>query len=85
MAYDADADTRLDPRVRAILKMMPSGQPPVYSSREEVLAAAQSPEALKLVESQRQLMEICDTEEVVTAKGLEMWTEKIESQPDGNI
>lgn len=84
MAYDPTSDTRLDPRVRAILQLMPSGEPPVYSSREDVLAAAQSPAALELVASQRQLMEMCDTEDVVTARGLEMWTEKIESQPDGN-
>lgn len=84
MTYDPASDTRLDPRVRAILQLMPSGEPPVYSSREEVLAAAQSPAALELVASQRQLMEMCDTEDVVTARGLEMWTEKIESQPDGN-
>ncbi len=84
MAYDPDTDTRLDPRVRAILKLMPSGDPPTYASRADVLAAAQSPAALQLVESQRQLMEICDTEDVVTARGLEMWTEKIESHPDGN-
>ena len=83
-AYDPDNDPRLDPRVRAILKMVPSGPSPTYASREATIEAARSPEALANAQTARDLMELCDTEEVVTSAGLELWAEKIESQPDGN-
>ena len=83
--YEPDNDLRLDPRVRAILKLMPTGPGPTYTSRDQVLAAARTPEALAGAETTRQLVELCDTEDVVTSRGLELWAEKIESQPDGNI
>ena len=84
-AYDPDNDQRLDPRVRAILNMVPSGPAPTFASREQALEAARSPEAMANAQTAIQLMELCDTEEVVTSAGLELWAEKIESQPDGNI
>ena len=74
-AYDPDTDLRLDPRVRAILKLMPTGPGPTYTSREQVLEAARSPEAMASAETTRQLVELCDTEDVVTSRGLELWAE----------
>ncbi|NBT26479.1 MAG: hypothetical protein EBT09_08020 [Actinobacteria bacterium] len=32
--YEPDNDLRLDPRVRAILKLMPTGPGPTYTSRD---------------------------------------------------
>ena len=47
MAYNPDTDPRLDPRIKALLPLFaPMGAPRDVASREDMIAAANSPEAL---------------------------------------
>jgi acetyl esterase len=84
MAYDVAGDIRLDPRIKALLMAVPSMASRDVDSRETMLAEANTPQALKGTEEFRQLMELCDTEELAPSKGLHIHTERIVSQPDGN-
>jgi acetyl esterase len=84
MAYDVAGDIRLDPRIKALLMAVPSTASTDADSRETMLAEANTPAALKGVEEFRQVMELCDTEELAPSKGLHIHTERIASQPDGN-
>ena len=84
MAYDIAGDVRLDPRIKALLAAMPSTASRDADSRETMVAEANTPEALKAAEGFREVMEICDTEELAPSKGLHIHTEQIVSQPDGN-
>jgi acetyl esterase len=54
------------------------------SSREEMLAEANSPEAIAGREAFTALMDACDTDEVVPSAGLAISVEEFTSQPDGN-
>ena len=84
MAYDIAGDVRLDPRIKALLAAVPSMTAKDADSRETMLAEASTPTALKGAEEFRQVMELCDTEELAPSKGLHIHTEQIVSQPDGN-
>jgi len=84
MPYDIAGDSRLDPRIKAILSglaMEPSGD---VESREQLLAEANSEEARKQAELFSSFMELCDTEEAAPSAGLRVYSEKVVSQPDGN-
>ena len=84
MAYDIAADSRLDPRLKAMLAgfgMEPSGD---VDSREQLLAEANSEEARQQAELVRTFMELCDTEEAAPSADLRVHSEKVMSQPDGN-
>jgi acetyl esterase len=84
MAHDIAGDHRLDPRIRALLAAVPPMAAADTPSRDALLAEANSPSALQAAEEFRQLVEICDTEELAPSKGLHIHTEQIVSQPDGN-
>jgi acetyl esterase/lipase len=84
MAYDVAGDPRLDPRIKAILAAVPPMASKDADSRETMVAEANTPEALKGAEEFRQVMELCDTEELAPSKGLHIHTEQIVSHPDGN-
>ena len=84
MASDAQQDPRLDPRIKAILEMIPPTGATDVASREEMLAEARSPEGLAAAEAWRQLSEALDSEEMAPSAGLRIHTEEIVSSPDGN-
>ncbi|MEN9504508.1 MAG: hypothetical protein RI958_434 [Actinomycetota bacterium] len=77
-------DPRIDPRISALLAVMPSLSAPNVEHREQLLAEANSPEGLAAVEAYRAMMAICDTEQAAPSAGLRIHVEQIESQPDGN-
>jgi acetyl esterase len=85
MAYDIAGDVRIDPRIKALLAAVPSTAAKDVDSRETMLAEASTPEAIRRTDEFRQLMEMCDTEEIAPSKGLHIHTEQIVSQPDGNV
>lgn len=84
MTYDAATDHRLDPRLRALLSLMPPTASTDAANRDEVLADAARPEAAEGLVAYRTMMEMCDTEDVVTSKGLTVTKHEVVSQPDGN-
>lgn len=63
MPYDIAADTRLDPRIKAILTGLNMEAAGDVTSRDQLLAEANSEEARKGAELFRAYMELCDTEE----------------------
>ncbi len=84
MVYDIAGDSRLDPRIKAILAGLAMEAPGDVGSREEVLAEANSEEARREAEQFRAFTELCDTEEAAPSAGLRVHSEKVVSQPDGN-
>ena len=85
MGYDVAGDNRLDPRIKALLAMLPEEpRRPHSATRDEMVALAASPAALQAEKTFRDLVEICDVEEVVTSAGLRVETVTFESAPDGN-
>ena len=84
MAHDVQADPRIDPRIKAVLAMIPSAPATDVQDRQEMLAEARSPEGLAAAEAMRQLSEVFDSEEVAPSAGLRIHTEEIGSAPDGN-
>jgi acetyl esterase/lipase len=84
MPYDIAADIRLDPRIKAILAGLNMEATGDVTSRDQLLAEANSEEARKEAELFRAYMELCDTEEAAPSAGLRVHSEKAVSQPDGN-
>jgi acetyl esterase/lipase len=84
MAYDVTADTRLDPRIRALLAGIPPLSNRDVDSRDTLLAEANSPKALEAAKAFSAFMDLCDTEEAAPSKGLHVHTERVVSAPDGN-
>jgi len=84
MAQDIQADPRLDPRIKAVLALIPSLEAPDAADRDQILAEANSPEGLAAMEAFRQMTEVFDTEDVAPSAGLSIHTEAIASVPDGN-
>jgi acetyl esterase len=84
MPYDIAADTRLDPRIKALLGGLPQVRPRNVTSRDEILADAASETARNYHEARRAVMEACDTEEIVSSAGLSVTEYEVISQPDGN-
>ena len=80
MAYDLAADVRLDPRLKALLAVMPTGQPlGDVDSRETLLAQASAAAAQRPAFTDRLAYE-----KAAPSAGLRVHTEKVVSQPDGN-
>ncbi len=84
MAYDVAGDSRLDPRIKAILAGLALEASGDVGSREVLLAEANSEAARQEAEQFRTFMELCDTEETAPSAGLRVHSEKVVSQPDGN-
>jgi acetyl esterase/lipase len=82
--YDLAADRRLDPRIKALLSMIPSLAATDAESREAMMAEARSEAAAAAAEGFNMFMDLCDTEEAAPSAGLRVHTEKVESAPDGN-
>jgi acetyl esterase len=84
MSYDPESDNRLDPRVRAMLAMMPVPEIPDAKSRDELVADAISPEGVAEYEALASFMNMGDDETVAPSQGLRFAREDIASSPDGN-
>lgn len=83
MAKGAD-DPRLDPRIRAMLSALPPPQPNPATTREEMVARANTPEADQQAALIQQFLSQIDTETFAPSKGLDISTHAFTSQPDGN-
>jgi acetyl esterase/lipase len=77
-------DPRLDPRIAAVLAMIPAGPAPDVASREELLAQANTPEALANWEATIAAMDLLDDENVAPSAGLLVTEQEFTSHPDGN-
>lgn len=84
MAHDIAGDRRIDPRIKDILEFVPPLSVRDVADRDELLAEANTPEALEGAEVFGSFMDLCDTEEAAPSAGLRVHTEKAESSPDGN-
>ena len=82
---DIANDPRLDPRLKAMLAMLPSvTEEQDVASREAQLAEANTPEAKAAAEQVRMLLEMMDNEDISPSAGLEVSEREFTSQPDGN-
>ena len=77
-------DRRIDPRIKAILAVMPDVEMQSFDSREELLAAQNTPEAEEGRKAFEAFMALCDNEDVSPSAGLKIETLEFVSQPDGN-
>jgi len=84
VAHDIQNDRRLDPRIKALLEFVPAIPPSTATTREELIAAANTPEALQGAEDFRQLMAACDTEEAAPSEGLVVSMDSFVVEPDGH-
>lgn len=78
-------DPRIDPRIKAVLGALPvSKEPQNATSRDELLAAANSDAARAQVEQLAAMLEMADSEDIAPSKGLSVTEHTVTSQPDGN-
>jgi acetyl esterase len=85
MASKIATDPRIDPRIKAIFGAMPEF--PALgdaASREEMLAAENTPEANASAATQKVMLDMVDNETVAPSAGLTIRTERFQSTPDGN-
>jgi acetyl esterase len=85
MTSKIQQDPRIDPRIKAIFGLMPPSPPSEdVDSREVLLEAASTEEAIQASEGMKAFLGMCDTEEVASSEGLSIRTEQLVSSPDGN-
>jgi acetyl esterase len=85
MASKLAEDTRIDPRIRAILGAAVVSAPlPDVPSREALLAEVNSPAAIAAETEMLAVFDAIDNEFVASSKGLHIRTERFISAPDGN-
>jgi acetyl esterase len=85
MTSKLELDTRLDPRIKAYFAGIDLGAAkPNVSSREELLAQENTPEALAAQDHANALFNAMDSEDVAPAAGLTVRTETFISSPDEN-
>jgi acetyl esterase/lipase len=84
MAHDVAGDPRIDPRIKAFLAALPPMDARDFTSREELVASANSPAAREAAAGAKVFMDLCDSEENAPSRGLSISTEEIVSAPDGN-
>ena len=77
-------DRRIDPRIKAILGAFPDIEMQNVESREELLAAQNTPEAEEGRKAWETFAVMCDNEDVSPSAGLRVETLEFTSQPDGN-
>ena len=77
-------DPRIDPRIKALFGAFKLPVQKNASSREELLARANSEHAIAIREGLKKFLEACDTEEIAPSKGLSIITKELKSDPDGN-
>lgn len=81
---DIANDPRLDPRLKAMLAIMPAPDETQVASREEQIAQANSPEAIAAAQQLEAMLELMDDEAVAPSAGLEISEKTFTSAPDGN-
>lgn len=85
MTSKLELDTRLDPRIKAYFAGIDLGTAkPNVSSREELLAQENTPEALAGQDRVNALFNAMDSEDVASSAGLTVRTEIFTSSPDGS-
>ena len=77
-------DPRIDPRIKALFGAFEIPPAEDVSSREELLARANTEEAIAIRERLKAFLDRCDTEEIAPSKGLSISTKELTSEPDGN-
>ncbi|MEM1156292.1 MAG: alpha/beta hydrolase [Pseudomonadota bacterium] len=77
-------DPRIDPRIKVVLGNVPTMTTSDASSREQVLAEANSPESVAQREAMEGMLEMMDSEDVAPSDGLAITTEEFVSSPDEN-
>ncbi len=77
-------DRRIDPRVKAILAMLPDLSAGDVSSRQEMLDEASQESAITQVAAMKAVTDFIDNEELAPSKGLTITEKDIISDPDGN-
>jgi len=82
--YDLESDKRLDPRIKAMLSLLPGIEATDAQSREQMLVEAASPEGVAANEMVAGFMNMGDSEDVAPTQGLRFANEDIVSSPDGN-
>lgn len=70
MSYDLESDLRIDPRIKAMLSMLPDSEAIDTESREQLLAEAASPEGVAENEMVDGFMNMGGNEEVAPSSGL---------------
>ncbi len=84
MTPDIAHDGRLDPRLRTLLEHFPRTTLNDVTNRGELLAEANSPQAIAARDAFRVIQDMCDTEEAAPSAGLSVTTAQFISDPDGN-
>lgn len=84
MTTKMQADPRIDPRLKTALGAFPTAARKDGESRAALIAEANSPEARAASEQVRAQMDVLDTEEIASSKGLTTETHTFVSAPDGN-
>ena len=75
---------RLDPRLHSFINLLGDAPEKRNSTRDEAVAAANTPDAIAAREKWQQLVNLSDNEQIAPSKGLKIWSEKITSHPDNN-
>jgi acetyl esterase/lipase len=82
---DIASDPRIDPRIKAVLAAFPTMAPQEdATSREQLLAAASTPEAIAQRSMVTSMLNAADNDEIAPSKGLSVTEHAVTSQPDGN-
>ncbi|HEY3798657.1 MAG TPA: alpha/beta hydrolase [Caulobacteraceae bacterium] len=85
MAKKLVEDPRIDPRIKAVMGAMPDAvAQPDATSRQQLVDAANSPQAAQMRAASTAMFEMMDNEAVAPSAGLAVTEHRIQSQPDGN-
>ncbi|HEY1927380.1 MAG TPA: alpha/beta hydrolase [Caulobacteraceae bacterium] len=84
MASKLADDPRIDPRIKAAFGAMPIASPGDAVSREAMIAELSGPEAEQRAAGLKMLLDSVDREDISPSAGLEVRTEKVVCDPDGN-
>jgi len=77
-------DARIDPRIKALMGAMPTSNQGDAVDREQVLAEANSEDAIAARGLLEGFMTMCDNEDVAPSTGLDVSVHEFTSEPDGN-
>ena len=78
------SDPRIDPRIKAMMGMMPGGSQSDIGNREDLLAESNTPDALAMQAAMKGVLDTLDNEDVAPSTGLTVTTHEFVSAPDGN-
>ena len=78
-------DSRLDPRIRALMDLFVAKDETDVASREELLVEAASPAGIEREKGRTLLMEWGGSEDVAPSDGLRFENSETVSSPDGNV